>query len=645
MTVIERTNDLQDSTEQMLHDTSGLFFKAKAFSVDNQQLILFMLNVLKFNPDIASFFLAIPPGNLVLVRTLELSSQTHYFSEPNQLIPPSSAYLVKVTNMSTSNPYAEIWYYKDTSFKTVGSEKFKQPNIDIKTRPWYNGALQTKNLYWTDVYHFLSTNDPGLTASKPIYNDKNKLIGILGADLSFVGLSNFLKRQDIGKSGHAFITDSHGQLLIPEPQDIPPESKISIPIIRAATDHFRATNEHNFLFEFENTKYLAFVSSTTQLFNKDWLIVTIVPFADFFIGLIKAQFEILLITLCILLISILIIVYFSKRISKPIVKLAKEIDKITNLDFSSGKKIHSYILEIRMMVASVTRMKAAIRSFIRYVPKEIVKQLLSQGNEIALHVEKKNLTIFFSDIQNFTSIAEKYPLNMLMPLLNEYFDGLSKIILLNRGTIDKYIGDSIMAFWGAPLPIPNHPIFACKAALQCQAFLVEFNKKCKANGKPELITRFGISIGNVVVGNIGTIERMNYTVIGDAVNTAARLQLTDKIYHVTIIISDGVYKQKKNQFLVRPLDTVEVRGKQDKIKIYELVAWLGADPQIGATTAQTELCQLFTQAYQTFVAGDYTAAHRLFTAIHAKFPDDYPTTFYLARLEKLQKPHGQVDRV
>ena len=104
-----------------------------------------------------------------------------------------------------------------------------------------------------------------------------------------------------------------------------------------------------------------------------------------------------------------------------------------------------------------------------------------------------------------------------MPLLNDYLDGLSKIILKNQGTIDKYIGDSVMAFWGAPATNPNHAVDACRTALECQYFVAEFNRKCREKNNPEFITRFGISTGTVVVGNIGTQERMNYTVIGDIV--------------------------------------------------------------------------------------------------------------------------------
>src|SRR5262249_29092864 len=155
-------------------------------------------------------------------------------------------------------------------------------------------------------------------------------------------------------------------------------SKISPTVVQAVISHFKKTGSRNFSIQVHHIHYLSYISSL-PFFNKNWLIVTIVPFSDFFSDLILAQFEVILITLAILALSILVIFYFSKRISEPIVQLAKEIDKITNLDLSSKKRVFSYIVEIRMMDASVASMRAAMRSFSRYVPKEIVHTLLAQG--------------------------------------------------------------------------------------------------------------------------------------------------------------------------------------------------------------------------------------------------------------------------
>jgi adenylate cyclase len=635
LALIERVTHIQNEAEQVLNNTAGLFLGKKNLSYNDPELQLFMLNLLKFNPDISSFFIAFNSGSRVLVKKIDTSSQTTFISRPGTPLPSNARYIVKLMDPAKT-PIPEIWYYLDDNFRVIDHEEFPHVTLVTNTRPWYLGAAQSKQIYWTDPYYYIHTHDLGITASNAVYDKNSNLKVILGVDISFIELSNFLQRQTIGQFGHAFLTDQRGKLLIPAFAN-PNATKIPPQALQAAMSYFQKTNDRNFSFKFHHTRYLSYVSNLPLIFGEHWLIITIVPFSDFFSDLIRTQLEVILITLIILMFSILIIIYFSKRISSPIVALAKEVDKITNLDLSSHRRIYSYIIEIRMMDASVASLRAAMRSFSRYVPKEIVKQLLAQGNEITLHVDKRKLTILFSDIQDFTTIAETNSLNILMPLLNEYFDGLSKIILENQGTIDKYIGDSIMAFWGAPLAAPNHAELACRAALLCQHFLVDFNQKCSEQGKAQLITRFGISAGPVVVGNIGTLERMNYTVIGDAVNTAARLQVTDKIYHVSIIISEEVYMQTDQKFLVRPLDTVAVRGKKEKIKIYELVALEAEGSPISATPAQHELCKSFAHAYETFSKGDNVTAQQLFEDIHQKFPNDFPTEFYLNRLKEIFK--------
>ncbi|MBS0350463.1 MAG: hypothetical protein JSR33_04600 [Proteobacteria bacterium] len=629
--IIQRITSLQKNTELIIETSSALALGGKLFSANNQQLENYMLRIIQIDPEADSFFIGFKNGDRFLVK--RIFTEKHFANDPNKPLPTGATYIIKITDQ-THTPIEE-WRYTDKNFTTLGTEHFDKPSIISQTRPWYIGALKNSGVFWTDIYTFLNSNDQGVTASKAIYDANHRLVGVVGMDISFNGLSNFFDQLTIGKYGRAFITDINGNILVPQ-GDFLKQSLIPSGVIKAAINNYRKNNQQNFSFEYKDKRYLSYIGNYQKIFNNPWIIVTIVPFSDFFSDLIQTQLEIILITLIILGLSLSVIHYFSKRISKPIVSLSKEVDKVTNLDLSSHKRIPSYIVEIRIMDASIAAMRAALRSFSRYVPKEIVRQLLAQGNEIELHVDKKKLTIFFSDIKDFTTIAETNPLSTLMPLLNEYFDGISKIILHNQGTIDKYIGDSVMAIWGAPLANPQHAIFACTAALKCQIFVNRFNKKCRELGNPEFITRFGISSGTVFVGNIGTLERMNYTVIGDAVNTAARLQVTDKIYHVNIIISEEVYVQTDDFFLVRPLDMVEVKGKKTKIKIYELVAMNNEDPEISATALEKELCDKFTAAYEEYVAEHYPKAEQLFKEIHQRFPEDYPTEFYLERLKKLQ---------
>jgi adenylate cyclase len=281
-----------------------------------------------------------------------------------------------------------------------------------------------------------------------------------------------------------------------------------------------------------------------------------------------------------------------------------------------------------LLDSSIAAMRSTIRSFSRYVPKEIVKKLIEMGHEIQLGGEKREITLLFSDINGFTTFAEGETLDSLNSVLTEYFDGLSQTILKNFGTIDKYIGDGLMAFWDAPAFLPDHAYKGCFAALECRNFLRQFNEQRKAKGLPELKTRFGLNTGEVIVGNVGTMERMNYTVIGDAVNATQRIQDKNKIFHTEIVIGEELEKRIRGRFLTRPLDIAELKGKKGRIPIYELISLMES-----ATPDEKALAETFTEAYHHFHQNDLGRAKELFLQIHARFPDDYPTQIYLERLD------------
>ena len=537
-------------------------------------------------------------------------------------LPEGAVYAIREVDHSKQIPQ-DTWHYKDEAFQTLSQESF--PAVyDPRVRNWYLGAIQKHELYWSDVYSFNPIGEAGLTVAYPIFNEKNGLIGVVGADLSLSNLSDFLTQQKISTSGKAFIVNTAGKILIPKEE--------TDATVTAAYKLFTQKQEHNFLFNENGVKYLAHANFLPISAENKLIVLIIAPLNDFFGEIFKTLQETVLISVFILILSGLAIVYFSKRISHPIVQLTQEVDKIKHLDLESEKRVKSHIREISLLDASIAAMRVTLRSFGRYVPKEIVQKLMEQGQEIVLGGEKRALTVLFSDIADFTPIAESLPIEEIMTPLAVYFDSVSRILLESQGTIDKYIGDSVMAFWGAPSEVSEHEVRACTAALLCREALTRFNRERKRESKPEFLTRFGIHTGEVIVGNIGTTERMNYTVMGDVVNEAARLQQVNKIYHTSILISEEVYRKIGDQFLTRILDIVSVKGKKEKIKIYELVAKHHGEEAILPTPEQIELCTSFTQGYELYFQGKLEEAKKHFQMLNQKFPNDFPTQLYLERM-------------
>jgi adenylate cyclase len=608
---------LQTDLDETVQITSALIRDPSTINLQNETFIRYGLTLLKAYPYLTSVYVGSESGDLLRLIQLARLSETTYFSDPNKPLPKQAIYAIQGVDRE-GNISVNKMQYCDENFQVL-SEEILPDSFDPRTRPWYERVKQTKKIYWTDPYRYIYTDENGISVAYPITSN-GTFIGVAGIDLSFDTLANFLTSLKIGKTGIACIIDNTGNLI--EPKNTPFKS-----LIQKAFIEFSKIELDKLTFEYEGVKYLAGFELLPEEFEKGWYLVVIIPIGDFFDELLQTQKEIFFASLIILIISSIMIYYFAKRISSPIVEISKEINKITHLDFSNEhKRIKSKILEIKMLDEATAALSSAMRSFEKYLPKEVVRLLLSRGREIELGGEKKEITILFTDIQDFTTIAEALPTEELMSLLGEYFDLLSKIILEHQGTIDKYIGDSIMAFWGAPIENKDHALLACKAALACQEAVIKLNEKRKEKGQPEFFTRIGITTGVAIVGNIGTEKRMNYTVIGDIVNTASRFQNINKIYHTSIIISEALREKIQGAFLTRPLDVIEVKGKMIQVPIFELVGVHGKSDE--------SLYRRFQEAYEAYQQQDKKRALALFEEIHQNFPEDYPTQFYLERLKK-----------
>lgn len=212
------------------------------------------------------------------------------------------------------------------------------------------------------------------------------------------------------------------------------------------------------------------------------------------------------------------------------------------------------------------------QTFKYYLAPEVVEEILKNPEKIKLGGERKEITILFSDIRGFTSLSEKSSPEEAVRILNEYFTAMGEIINKNQGVLDKFIGDAIMAFWGAPQKIENHAEMACRTALEMCGKLRELNKIWQERGLPVLNIGIGINTGGAVVGNVGSEKRFDYTVIGDTVNLASRLEGLNKEFNASIIISESVFQKIKDILRVRAIGEVKVKGKEEMVKIYELIA-------------------------------------------------------------------------
>ncbi len=232
----------------------------------------------------------------------------------------------------------------------------------------------------------------------------------------------------------------------------------------------------------------------------------------------------------------------------------------------------TFTLILTYRVLTEQREKRYIRqTFSKFVSKSVVDELLKSPEMLKLGGEKKIVTVLFSDIRGFTTLSERMTPEELVVHLNYYLQVMTDIVIKYNGTLDKYVGDEIMAFWGAPIPQDDHPILACRAAIEMMARLHEMNAAWALEKKEQIDIGIGINSGPMIVGNVGSSSRMDYTLIGDMVNLGARLEGTNKIYSTNIIISEYTYEGVKDHVVARELDLIRVKGKEQPVTIYELL--------------------------------------------------------------------------
>lgn len=328
--------------------------------------------------------------------------------------------------------------------------------------------------------------------------------------------------------------------------------------------------------------------------------------------------------------------FVARSISRPLTALAHDMGRVRDFELDDNEPVISRIVEVAKIADAVHGMKSGLRSFRKYVPADLVRQLIRLGRDAELGGEIRDVTVFFSDIKSFTSITEQTAPDLLVKRLGEYFGHMNAAILEEHGTIDKYIGDAVMAFWGAPEAIDTPALRACRAALACQAKThdLAMAENDEASGF-RFETRIGLCCGEAIVGNMGSTDRLNYTAIGDVVNTASRLESACKYYGVRILISDSVRRQAGDAIIARALDLVAVKGKSIPLRVHELVGLADSTP-----TPLAERMQRHDAAFAHYAAGAFDEASAAFAALAEADPQDQAVARLLKRSRELSATHA-----
>lgn len=530
--------------------------------------------------------------------------------------------------------------------------------FDARNRPWYQDVVKKNSQRWSEIFRpilfgsLLPKNREVLVvnSSVPVYNKQGAFLGVFGIAVDLTDLDAFLRTLVKGKKGAQVILLDHlGNVIAPNNLEwyrhrdalfskVQNVTEIENPWVKASfrdyLDRYESVFQNDyhttlFSFTYEGKHYIAFYTDLEKNVKQQWHLGVILPKAQVFA--IQKRFIVfaLSVTLFVFLVGAFFVLLLSRKVSGPITALAQDATRIVK-DFNFEEKCtqaQTTIKEIILLQRAFEVMKKGLQSFTRYIPKALIDKIIKQEIVPKVGGVSQKITLLFADIQGFTTLSENIAPRHLMFFLSEYLEVMTKVIIKYNGTVDKYIGDAIMAFWGAPSHDEHHELHACQCAIELLSALNTLNQQWQAKGLPTIRLKIGIHTGKVLVGNVGSSDRLNYTAIGDSVNLTSRIESLNPYYKTHIIVTEATYVAVTRQCAFRLLDYVAVRGKHHPVYIYEL---LGLKTEEN-TPAQEKYDHLFREAFDNYQKGAWDDALLLFESLKRDYPEDFLIDLFINR--------------
>jgi adenylate cyclase len=556
-----------------------------------------------------------------------------------KVVPTDTAFAARWIDRSVATSPMDVFSFRDKLDNEIGASQIAAA-YDPRARDWYKDAAIKKATALSTPYIFSSSGLPGITIAAPFYK-QGTIAGVVAVDITLDNLSQFLAARVVSPGAMSLIIDEQEKVIANsnlKEQVKLINNKVNLKHIGALDSDLPAlamiqqakvSDKNNFTFVHPTTdqEYAASFSSFASDANKRWQVLILAPLDDFS-GPLKENNRRLLVfgTLAIIL-QILFIYFLSRLIAKPLERLERKVNNVRELSADSQNVvITSPIREISSLSRAVDTLDHAVRSFAAFVPVSLVKHLIESDQQLQLGGQSRFLTVMFCDVEAFATLAESSPSNELLTRISAYLEVVTLTVNEEHGTIDKFIGDAAMAFWGAPAPLQDHAWHACVAAVRISQRMSVLNAQWVAEGLAPLQIRIGIHCDAMMVGNIGSKHRMSYTVMGDAVNLTSRLEEINKEYGTQICVSQSIYREIGERLTLRPIDEVTVKGRRTALNIYELFGVVDQnDPTHGLETSEEviEQCNLTKQAHQAYADKNWEKASSLYKELFNRFPKDH----------------------
>lgn len=601
-----------------------------------------MLQELRNSPGLTSYYVGYADGSF---RQMQRIAQGATVAG---IVPPAETrFASRTVDRSPGGVPVDRYVFLDAEGRRVGDASAGPTTYDPRQRSFWQQAARRQSdgvqpgAVISDPYVIGSVGKLGISVSAPVIRD-GQLVAAVATNFTLDRVSQYLRAHPASAHATTLVVSRDGTVIAhPAPTEMADRKgnetvsrhvgDLSNAAVRAAFARRSELKRDHFTFTAlaDGAEHVAFFSPFPPEFGKPWEVVIVAP-TDDFIGPLRRNNRLMAAAgTAVIVVLLILIIGFARLIARPLVGLVSEIHAIEKFSLGGEVRLASNIREVKQLIAATQVMKTALRAFTAYVPRELVRGLLLSGRPIELGGRSSHLTIMFTDLEAFSSLAETIPARALLAQVSAYLGIVTRAVNETSGSVDKFIGDSVMAFWGAPLVDDDHAYHACVAAVRSKRQLAAQNVLWRDAGSPELHMRVGIHSDAVLVGNVGSAERMSYTVMGDGVNIAARLEGVNKQFGTSICVSQSLFRECGERLWLRPIDQVAVKGRRGDILVYELLAIRDGEADVAPSPAEKDLCFRTAEAYALMARGDHAAAACAYDDIARTFDD--PLAVVMAR--------------
>lgn len=611
--------------KSLVNSAATLGSEQPAFFADDRSLKYFM-TILRHSEKIVSVYVALEDGTFRQARRVDPVVPVQ-----GKLPPAGTRYAYRWVLPSKDGGAIDRFVFLDSGGKELGRSE-QASTYDPRPRGWYRNTVAAGTTSITEPDIFATLGLIGITVAAP-FQAGGKVLGVAAIDITLEEFSQYLGDRKISRGTQSYMLDHQGRVIANSDLaktytndngqlELQHVTSLENELPGVAFSKHPRGNEKPHFFVHDGKEYLASLTTLPRDFGKRWQLFIIAPLDDFTRAFRNHNERLLAFGLGAVALQVLIIYFLTGVVSAPLEKLALKVNRIQDLGTESLPAQPSAIREISVLSRAIDTLDTAIKSCAAFVPVGLVRQLLESDQKFELGGHSRFLTIFFSDLEDFSTLSEQMPSQELLVRVSAYIEVVTKAVNAEHGTIDKFLGDGVMAFWGAPALLEDHAWRSCVAALRIERDMAALNARWESEGLKRLRVRMGIHSDAVLVGNIGSRERMSYTVVGDGVNVASRLEGLNKEFRTGICISHSVFKEAGERLCVRPIDDVLVKGRRGKITVYELLGVYGAGPELEPGPQQLRLAALGRIAYEALVRDDSKAALDGYRQILSEFPED-----------------------